>query len=81
MSPKSCHLERGLGESEASRQTQSKDPVLSGAVRGDARSYRVVVRFFDEQNAEYCHVDNREAAACESPASRHTITTRLNPAL
>lgn len=76
----SCHPERSLAESEVSRQTQSKDPVVAGAVRGDARSYRVVVRFFDEQNAEFCHVESRETVSCKSMASGYTTTARLNPA-
>jgi len=80
MSPKSCHPERSLAEREANRQTQSNDSVLAGAIKGDARCYRVVVRFFDEQNAEFCHVDRPEAGSCKSPAPRNTSSARLNPA-
>ena len=61
-----CHPERSLAESEANRQTQSKDLVFVGGGNG-AESFRIAVRFFDEQGAEVQHDSSREAAKECSP--------------
>lgn len=63
-----CHPERSLATSEATRQTQSKDPYHHDEA-GESGSFRVVVRFFDEctadeaPGAEYLPKPSREAAA------------------
>jgi len=49
-----CHPERSLAESEANCQTQSKDPVPAATSTGAAGNFRIVIRFFDEHEAE-CH--------------------------
>ena len=68
MTPTLCHPERSLVESEASRQTKSKDPVLTCSGIGNAGSFRIAVRFFDEQGAEMLHEPSCEAAkACSPP--------------
>jgi hypothetical protein len=63
----SCHTERSLSESEANRQTQSKDPVPADIRTGAARNFRIVIRFFDEHEAERHHECSREAAIECSP--------------
>jgi hypothetical protein len=65
---KSCHPERNLAESGANRQTQSKDPYQRDTARGNERTFRIVVRFFDEYEAEHRPLPSREAAGWESPA-------------
>jgi hypothetical protein len=65
---KPCHPERSLAMSEATRQTQSKDPYHGNAARGTETNVRIVIRFFDEDEAELRPVSSREAAAWESPA-------------
>jgi uncharacterized DUF497 family protein len=64
---KSCRPERSLAESEANRQTQSKDPYHRNTARGNEKNFRVVVRFFNEHEAELRPVSSREAAAWEIP--------------
>ena len=59
--PKLCHPERSLVESEANRQTQSKDLVHAGIATGTARDFRIVIRFFDEHGGELRHLPSREA--------------------
>ncbi len=51
-----CHPERSLAESEATRQTESKDPVPAIATNGNARNSRVVVRFIDDSE-DGCEVE------------------------
>jgi hypothetical protein len=63
-----CHPERSRTESEASRQTQSKDPYHLNTARGNERDFHIAVRFFDEDESELRSVSSREAAAWESPA-------------
>jgi hypothetical protein len=65
---KPCHPERSLAESEANRQTQSKDPYQRDTALANERNFRIAVRFFDADEAEHRPVSNREAAAWESPA-------------
>jgi hypothetical protein len=65
--PTLCHPERSLAESEATRQTQSKDPYRTEAADGSERNFRIVIRFFDKQNPEVCHESSREAAIECSP--------------
>jgi hypothetical protein len=72
--PKGCHPERGLAESEANRQTQSKDPYRAEADGFKAGNFRVVVRFFDNHETEQLPVSSREAAECESPARKCRVT-------
>jgi hypothetical protein len=67
---KPCHPERSLAESEAIRQTQSKDPYRPDTARGTESNFRVVVRFFDENATENRQVPSREAAACVSPGRK-----------
>ena len=71
-----CHPERSLAESEANRQTESKDPVIATSGRGRARSFRVLVRFFDEQGAEVLHEPSREAAKECSPRRKPWVAGR-----
>ena len=47
-----CHPERSLTASEASRQTEPKDPVFPEGATGTTGNFRVVVRFFDDHDAE-----------------------------
>lgn len=68
-----CHPERSLAESEATRQTQSKDPVPDESATSIARIFRIAVRFFDEFEAEHLPVSSREAALCERPARKCRI--------
>ncbi|HEY6372736.1 MAG TPA: hypothetical protein VIX37_19315 [Candidatus Sulfotelmatobacter sp.] len=63
-----CHPERSLAESGAKRQTQSKDLAPSGAGTATEVNFHIVIRFFDEHEAEHRPVSSREAAAWESPA-------------
>jgi hypothetical protein len=60
MTPTLCHPERSLVESEANRQTESKDPASADVITGNARNFRIVVRFFDDH--EYEQFASREAA-------------------
>ena len=62
-----CHPERSLAKSEATRQTESKDPYNLPATRGDARSFRIAIRFFDDHDTEVLHDPSREAAIECSP--------------
>ena len=64
---KPCHLERSLGESEANRQTQSKDPSPAVAATGNTENFRIVIRFHDEQGIEFFSGPSREAAKECSP--------------
>ncbi len=84
---KSCHPERSLVESEANRQTESKDPLLSGRGTGDERNFRIVVRFFEEDNAVHLPVSIGEAEASErtvrqsrADAAQETSPKRTAPA-
>jgi hypothetical protein len=65
---KSCPPERSLAESEANRQTEWKDPYHPNTSRGNERNFSIVIRFFDEPEAEHVPVSSREGAAWESPA-------------
>jgi len=56
-----CHPERGLATSEASRQTQSKDPYSRNAAGGQSKNFRIAVRFFDEQRGKAHDEPSREA--------------------
>ncbi len=67
---KPCHPERSLAESEANRQTQSEDPYQRDAACATESNFRIVIRFFDEHEAAFHPVSDREAAAGEFPA-RH----------
>ncbi len=72
MSADHCHPERSLAQSEATRQTQSKDRVPADGITGDARNFHIVVRFFEEdedgREASPHYESSREAAVSESPA-------------
>lgn len=70
---KSSHPGRSLAEGEANRQTQSKDPYHADKARDTETSFRVVVRFFDEQEAERRPAPSREAPAWESPARQRGV--------
>ena len=71
-----CHPERSLAESEANHQTQSKDPCCTGVLEGTAESFRIVIRFFDQQGTELFPGPSREAAAWESPARKCRVSRR-----
>jgi hypothetical protein len=79
---KPCHPERSLAESEANRQTQSKDLVPSGGGVATERNFRIVVRFFDERKAELRPALSRETAAWEIPAQQCRVCAvdRTSPA-
>ena len=64
---KFCHPERSLGESEANRQTESKDPYSADGARGGAGHFYGVVRFFGDQGAGVNHNSSRKAATGCSP--------------
>jgi hypothetical protein len=72
-----CHPERSLAESEANRQMQSKDPALAVIAAGQARNFRVVVRFYDEQGIELFLDDSRDAAAWGSPARKCRVSREV----
>jgi hypothetical protein len=67
--------------SEANRQTESNDPVPAGSGTAAARSFRIVVRFFDERESELRPASRREVA-WESPARqcRGCAVERTSPA-
>lgn len=50
-----CHPERALSSAARGAQAQSKDPCNLGAAWAQAGSFRIAVRFFDEQNIEVNH--------------------------
>ena len=71
LAPKVCHPERALKFAEREAQAQSKDLVFACSGIGNAGSFRIAVRFFDEQGAEVFHEPSREAAKeCSHGASR-----------
>ncbi len=72
---KPCHPERSLAESEANRQTESKDPYDPDTSRSTEANFRVVVRFFDEHEAELRPVPSHEEAAWESPTRQCRMGT------
>jgi hypothetical protein len=75
---KPCHPERSLAKSEANRPTESKDPVRPDSCTCHARNFRIVIRFFDGDEAEHLPVSSREVAAWENPArcrKSHEIET------
>ncbi|GEM_PF-4261484 len=61
-----CHPERSLARSEANRQTNSKDPVRTGATEYGDGNFHIVIRFFDEHDTESDRISNCEAAAWDS---------------
>ncbi len=79
MTSKFCHPERSLAKSEATRQTQSKDPYRTSPLDA-AVNFRITVRFIeehgsgeeqapeDEQKTRYSLTSSRDAAEWESPA-------------
>jgi hypothetical protein len=71
-----CHPEPSLAESEANRQTQSKDPGQAGASTGSAGSFRTLIRFFDEQGAELFPGSSREAAKECSPRRKPWVSKK-----
>lgn len=75
-----CDSERSLGNSKAIRRTLPRDSYYSTANDGSNRNFRIVVRFFNEQNAEFCHVRSRETAACERLTLWYKGTAGLNSA-
>jgi len=74
--PNPCHPERNLAESEANGQTQSKDPFNREATRGNDGSFRVVVLFFDEQEAEHLPGEGRDAAG-QSPTRQCGVSKQM----
>jgi len=55
-----------VAKSEAIRQTESKDPYNLNGTSGEARNFRIAVRFFDDHDAELTPTFNRaqEASHC-----------------
>lgn len=72
--------ERSLGNSKAIRRTPPRDCYRSTATDGSNRNFRIVVRFFNEQNAEFCHVRSRETSACERLTHWYKSTAGVNSA-
>jgi hypothetical protein len=72
--PNGCHPERSVAESEANRQTQSKDPYRAEAAGCKAGNFRIIIRFFDEQETEHLPLPSCEAAAWESPSRKCRVT-------
>jgi hypothetical protein len=57
--------------SEANRQAESKDPYDRDTTCVDEGNFRIVVRFFEEDDGEHIPVSSGEAGeAWESPASK-----------
>jgi len=75
-SPHPCHPERSLTMSEANRQTQSKAPCHRDTTRGNARNFRIVIRFSKENQTEQLPISSREAAAWGSPARQCGVSER-----
>ncbi len=69
-----CHPERSPAESEANRQTQSKDPAPAVSATGNSGNFRVVIRFHDEQGTELFLTSSREAAVWDSPARKCRVS-------
>ena len=69
----SCHPERSLA-TRGANQTESKDPYDSDTARGAERNFRIVIRFFDEREAELRPVPSREAAAWGSQARQCRVS-------
>jgi hypothetical protein len=61
MSQASFHPERSLAKSAAILQTESKDLMSVGGATGDARNFRIVIRFYDEHDTEHIPGPTREA--------------------
>ncbi|HEV3510473.1 MAG TPA: hypothetical protein VGS05_02140 [Candidatus Sulfotelmatobacter sp.] len=70
MNPMSCHPARSLATSEANPPTQSKDACCSTAIGGAEGGFHIVIRFFDEHEAERLPEFSGEAAACNSPGRK-----------
>jgi hypothetical protein len=64
--PSNCHSERSLAVSQASPQTESKDPYPANAIRAEAGNSRVVAP--GEHDTVRQQHPSREAAGWESPA-------------
>lgn len=60
LAPKVCHPERALSFAERGAQVQSKDPYNLEVPGSRPGSFRIAVRFFDEQGAEVLHEASRE---------------------
>jgi hypothetical protein len=71
----SCHPERSLAQSEAKRQTQSKDPVPAHSGADNNGNFRIVIHFLDEHDTETFSVSSHEATACDSPAGKYRVKT------
>jgi hypothetical protein len=69
-SPYVFHPARGLAESEGSRQTQSTNCYQSGTTNANERDFRVAIRFFDENEAEFSCDSARGATASERLARK-----------
>ena|SRR5215469_10318593 len=72
--PTVCHPEAILAKSKAICQTAPKDPYSLHGDRGDARNFRIVVRFFDDHDTEFLHDSSREPAEWENPAGKCRIS-------
>jgi hypothetical protein len=72
-----CHPERSLAESEAIRQTKSKDPYQVGTTLGDATNFRVAIGFFDNHKTRYLPISSREVAASESRARKCRVRSAI----
>jgi hypothetical protein len=76
------HPEQSLAASAVNRLTESKDPAPADRGASAARSFRIVVRFFDEREFELRPVSSRETADCDSPMGqcRGCASERTSPA-
>jgi hypothetical protein len=65
-----CHPERSLADSAANRHAQSKDPHHPETTREHGGKFRVVVRFFDENEGELLSAAGRETKKCAGAARK-----------
>jgi hypothetical protein len=68
-----CHPERSLADGAANRHAQSKDPHHPETTRDRGGKFRVVVRFFDENEGELLSASGRETEKCAGAARKCRI--------
>jgi len=72
-----CHPERSLAESEANRQTRSKDPIPAENATDNAGNFRIVIRFHDERGTELFPGPSREVAKECSPRRQPWVASEM----
>jgi hypothetical protein len=77
--PRPRHPERSLTASDASRHTESNHPMPAESATAESRSFRIVVRFFDEHAGECIPVSRRAATAEYSPRRKLRQTSAAYP--